>query len=64
MKRKEEKNPYCPVPGRTTKPHLDDSATAGIQKMFSKPEAVAEWVKSCIVELVDTLNNSAHASLA
>jgi hypothetical protein len=49
------KNPHCPVLGcRATKPHLSSPTTAGIHHAFSDPEQLAGWVKSCIVELVQS----------
>src|SRR6267143_385974 len=55
-KKSPKKNPHCPVPGcRTKKPHLSSPTTAGIHHAFSKPEQLAEWVKMCIVELVQSV---------
>jgi hypothetical protein len=55
-KKMKKKNPHCPVPGCGTKKfHLSSLTTAGIHHAFSKPETVAEWVKSCIVEIVQSV---------
>jgi len=57
-KQKQKKNQHCPVPGCKTKnPHLSSSTTAGIHDAFSKPETAAEWVKACIVELVQSVES-------
>jgi hypothetical protein len=57
-KKRAKKNPHCPVPGCNTKTlHLSSATTAGIHHTFSKPETVAEWVKSCIVELVQSVTS-------
>src|SRR6185437_10530244 len=46
----------CPVPGcKTKQPHLSSPTTAGIHHAFAKPEQLAEWVKLCIVELVQSV---------
>ncbi len=58
QKQKQKKNQHCPVPGCKTKnPHLSSSTTAGIHDAFSKPETAAEWVKACIVELVQSVES-------
>lgn len=55
-KKKAKKNPHCTVQGcNTKKPHLSSPTTAGIHHAFAKPETTAEWVKSCIVELVQSV---------
>lgn len=54
--KKSKKNQHCPVPGCKTKtPHLSSPTTAGIHYAFSKPETASEWVKACIVELVQSV---------
>jgi hypothetical protein len=59
-KKKAKKNPHCPVSGCKTKtPHLSSLTTKGIHDAFSKPETVAEWVKSSIVELVQSVESDA-----
>src|SRR5712692_7386449 len=56
MKKKPKKNPHCPVPRcGTKKPHLSSPTTAGLHHAFSNPERLALWVKSCIVELVQSV---------
>lgn len=56
MKRKFKKNKHCPVPGcKTKQPHLSSPTTAGIHHEFSNPETAADWVKMCIVELVQSV---------
>jgi hypothetical protein len=56
MKKKPKKSLHCPVPGcRTKKPHLSSPTTAGLHHAFSNPEQLALWVKSCIVELVQSV---------
>jgi len=55
-KKKPKKNSHCPVPGcKTKQPHLSSPTTAGIHHAFAKPEQLAEWVKLCIVELVQSV---------
>jgi hypothetical protein len=54
--KKQKKNPHCPVPGcKTKQPHLSSTTTAGLHHAFSKPEQLALWVKSCIVEVVQSV---------
>lgn len=49
-------NPHCPVSGCKTKhPHLSSSTTAGLHHAFAKPDQLALWVKSCMVELVQSV---------
>lgn len=56
MKAKKKKNTHCPVPGCNTKqPHLSSPTTAGLHHTFSAPDALALWVKSCIVELIQSV---------
>ncbi len=63
MKKKSNKNQHCPVPGCKTKaPHLASPTTAGIHRVFSKPETAAEWVKACIVELVQSVEADVAAN--
>ncbi len=60
-KQKQKKNQHCPVPGcRTKNSHLSSSTTAGIHHAFSKPETAAQWVKACIVELVQSVESDAQ----
>lgn len=55
-KKKPKKNPHCPVPGcRTKKPHLSNSTVAGLHKQLAEPSALAEWVKCCITELINSI---------
>ena len=50
-----KKNPHCPVPGcKTKQPHLSSSTIAGLHHTFSNPERLAEWVKCCIAELINS----------
>jgi hypothetical protein len=57
-KKKARKNPHCPVAGcRTKAPHLLSPTTKGVHYLFSDPKATAEWVKSCIVELVQSVES-------
>ena len=63
MNKKPKKNKHCPVPGCKTKaPHLASPTTAGIHHAFSKPETAAEWVKACIVELVQSVEADVAAN--
>lgn len=60
--KKKKKNPHCPVPGcRTKQPHLASLTTQGLHQTFSNPTKLAQWVKMCIVELIqstiDDVNN-------
>ncbi len=56
MKKPKKKNAHCPVPGcRTKQPHLSSSTTAGLHHQFSNPEKLAEWVKHCIAELINSV---------
>ncbi len=56
MKKKPKKNTHCPVAGcRATKPHLSSATTAGIHHAFSNPEQLALWIKSCLVELAQSV---------
>src|SRR5437016_1526040 len=56
MKKKQKKNPHCPVAGcKAKKPHLSSPTTAGLDHAFSNPEHLALWVKSCLVELVQSV---------
>lgn len=44
------------MPGcRTKQPHLSSPTVAGLYHQFSKPEWLAEWVKCCITELVNSI---------
>lgn len=55
-KKPKRKNPHCPVPGcRTKQPHLSSPTVAGLHEQFSQPAALAEWVKCCITELVNSI---------
>jgi hypothetical protein len=55
-KKKPKKNPHCPVPGcKTKQPHLSSPITVGLHHVFSDSERLALWVKSCIVELVQSV---------
>ncbi len=56
--KKKKKNPHCPVAGCNTKqPHLSSPTIAGLHHTFSDPERLALWVKSCIVELVQSVTD-------
>ena len=58
-----KKNAHCPVPGcNTEKPHLSSPTTAGVHHVFSKPETTAQWIKSCIVELVQSIESDVDAN--
>ncbi len=56
--KKAKKNTHCPVPGcRTKQPHLSSPTIAGLHHQFSNPEKLAEWVKHCIAELINSVSN-------
>jgi hypothetical protein len=56
MSKRQKPNAHCPVPGcRTTQPHLSSGTTAGIHHAFARPEQLALWVKSSLVELVQSV---------
>lgn len=58
MSKKPKPNPHCPVLGcKTGRPHLSNQTTAGIHHVFSNPETAADWVKMCIVELVQSVES-------
>jgi len=56
MSKSKKRNVHCPVPGcRTQQPHLLSSTTASLHQIFSNPERLAEWVKCCIAELINSV---------
>lgn len=49
-------NPHCPVQGcKATQPHLSDSIVLGLHKHFSDPVNLTLWIKSCIVEIINSV---------
>jgi hypothetical protein len=55
-KKRQRKNPHCPVSGcKTKQPHLSSAVTAGLHHTFSDPERCAQWTKHCIVELINSV---------
>jgi hypothetical protein len=58
MTKKQKRNPHCPVPGcKTKQPHLASTTTQGLHQTFSGPAMLALWVKSCIVELIQSVTD-------
>jgi hypothetical protein len=52
---KPKTNPHCPVLGcRTDHPHLASPTVAAMHQYFSKPDELAGWFKSSIVELIQS----------
>ena len=52
---KPKTNPHCPVSGcRTDDPHLTSPTVAAMHQYFSKPDELAVWFKSSIVELIQS----------
>jgi hypothetical protein len=50
-----KKNPHCPVPGcRATQPHLKNKQHQEIYAAFTNPTLLAQTVKSCIVDIVQS----------
>ncbi len=55
MTKKKKINPHCSVPGcKTKQPHLASLTTQGLHQTFSDPAKLAQWVKLCIVELIQS----------
>jgi hypothetical protein len=57
-KKKANKNLHCPVVGcRTKSPHLSSPTIKEVHDLFSDPIAIAAWIKSCVVELVQSVES-------
>jgi hypothetical protein len=53
---RQKSNPYCPVFGCETKqPHMDDSTVEALHIQFGKPDVMALWVKSALVEMHNSM---------
>lgn len=61
MTTKSERNPHCPVLGcRTRQPRLASVTTQELHHIFSDPATLCQWVKSCIVELIESATDDAN----
>jgi hypothetical protein len=59
--KRKKPNPHCPVPGCHTKqPHLSSRTISGLHHQFSQPPVLAEWVKCCITELINSIIDDAN----
>ncbi len=61
MSKNKKPNSYCPVPGcRTNQPHLDNKHHKELYDVFSNPELLAQTVKSCIVDMIQSCTDDVN----